>query len=330
MLFFFLLWVVSFIFTAAYLFHVPITLYMICAVFGTYFYPGVIREDSECTFKLEPGKLKPVLIAHHCGRLEHPENTVAAIESSDAAQCNICHVDCALTKDYKVVCVRECAFEDLTGCTGKNVSDFNYNELPELKNSLEVVLPEGRTRELRTVQSGTPSYKHGKGKRIPLLEKALSAKRKNNHLWIETHEASKELALSLNKIIEDSKSERRVIWSSSDATGQKQLEDENPDVGFIFSQREILIIYALYYFGFMPYYRPKDNGFLYIDLDIESSLKRWLLWCPSLWHHMKMRGYKTIVNTAAEKEEWTRTKESEVWALLTELPSRVRRHLIQS
>lgn len=304
-------------------------LYMMCAVFGTYVYPGVIREDSECSFNLEPGKEEPVLIAHHCGRLEHPENTVAAVESSEAAQCNICHVDCALTKDYKVVCVRECAFEELTGCKGKNVSDFNYDELPELKSALEVLLPEGRTRQLKTVQSGTPSYKHAKGKKIPLLEKVLRAKSKNNYLWVETHDASKALALALGKIIKDLDSEEHVILSSSDLTGQSQLQEENTEISFIFSPRELLMIYALYYFGFLPWFRPKDNGFLYVDLDVESSWQRWLLWCPSLWHHLQLRGYRTIVNTPPEKEDWTRMKNSGAWALLTELPSRVRRHLIQ-
>ena len=74
----------------------------------------------------------------------------------------------------------------------------------------------------------------------------------------------------MNKIIEDTKSERRVIWSSSDATGQKQLEDENPDVGFIFSQREILIIYALYYFGFLRN-EVLTSHFIYFCMSVLST-----------------------------------------------------------
>ncbi|MBT6435138.1 MAG: hypothetical protein HOK97_02505 [Deltaproteobacteria bacterium] len=116
----------------------------------------------------------PVLIAERGGYREAPENTLASVRHSIAAQADWIHVDVTLSRDDKVVVIHDSTLERTTNGTG-SVSKKRLRELqklsagsPELSQDTLAVLKKSKIKPLGF------NEKYPKEK-IPSLKQVLNA-----------------------------------------------------------------------------------------------------------------------------------------------------------
>eukprot|EP00494_Astrolonche_serrata_P025529 UN25790 len=113
MLFVFSSWVLTYFMKSIYI-YLFMFIYTVIGFWGTYidpefWYPNPHYDEKLKKTIVQDSKDPPMIFAKSCGRLENPENTIAAASRALSLGCSL-DVDVGYTADSKIVCCNENRF----------------------------------------------------------------------------------------------------------------------------------------------------------------------------------------------------------------------------
>jgi len=270
-------------------------------------------------------------ISHRGGAAERLENTMPAFRNAQAAACktDMFELDVHLSKDKKVVVVHDGNLRRVTGVEGK-VSDYNYEDLPPLKNRIAVEF----ANSLHCEHTGTTPQK------FPLLEDVFR-EFPGTPVNIDCKDNDDELIEALAAVVEAFGRESSVAWGNEDSEIVEKLRKKNPAVATIFSKKRLLLLYFWFYTGLLPFMTIEDT-FLEIPhiqllsgLDMELGVPKSLSWLtnwllsesPTLFAHLRKRGIATYFWVLNDEDGYRRAFELGAEGVMTDCPAKLRRWL---
>ena len=272
-------------------------------------------------------------ISHRGGAAERLENTMPAFRNAQAAACktDMFELDVHLSKDKKVVVIHDGNLRRVTGVEGK-VSDYNYEDLPPLKNRIAVEF----ANNLHCEHTGTTPQK------FPLLEDVFR-EFPGTPVNIDCKDNDDELIEALAAVVEAFGRESSVVWGNADSAVVEKLHKKNPRVALFASFRSIMLMYVWFYTGLLPFIPIRETflelphlGVLSkVDIDLELGIPEWLTgaanWllcdCPTLFAHLRERGIATNFWVMNDEDGYRRVFELGAEGVMTDCPSKLRKWL---
>jgi len=179
--------------------------YTLLGTFGAYVltsvvflkYPQILHQKRKRNFFCSH-------ISHRGGAAERLENTIPAFQHAFTCGTDMFELDVHLTKDKKVVVCHDVDLQRVTGVQGL-IKDYLYEELPHLKNVLEV-----------TFAKETQYTSKDPERKIPLLEDVFQM---FPHLPIniDIKDNDDELIEATVELVAKYKREDLVVWGNGNA-----------------------------------------------------------------------------------------------------------------
>lgn len=168
-------------------------------------------------------------IAHRCGKLLYPENTLYACkEIIKNNLADFLEFDFHLTKDGVPVVIHDSTLDRTTNGTGP-IEEKNWDEIKTLDAAYYFSLDGGKTYPLR-----------GKGITLSTLEEFIR-ELKNFKLMIEVKTNSKEAADILLELVERYKMEDKVVLASFHQGIKDYMQQKKPNLAYIASKKDVTL-----------------------------------------------------------------------------------------
>ena len=166
-------------------------------------------------------------------------------------------LDVHLSKDGEVVVAHDQHLLRLTG-VDKNIRDLNYNQLPRLKEKLNIDFRPGEFYCDTTVMPEQRVFA-----RFEDVLKTFPDTQVN----IDVKVGDEGLVEAVNRIIVDNDAEQRCVWGSFNKDTTERCYKTNPNIGLIFSMARVLRLYILYYLGLLSFVTIKET---HLELPLPS------------------------------------------------------------
>ncbi|KAJ3227422.1 Lysophospholipase D gdpd1 [Clydaea vesicula] len=193
------------------------------------------------------------LMSHRGGSHEHVENTIAAFRySANVLDVDILELDCHLTKDKQVVVFHDKNLQRVCGIKNKKISDYNFDELPKLLLS-ENLIPNN------AVDKNNLDHVS-----IPKLQ-CLFDEFKDKKMHIDIKSGPEELVLKVGNMIKEYRREHLTIWGSGVSYWNDMCYKHfGNTIPLCFSLRGVLWAYFLWVIGFFWAYAGNRYQFMCI------------------------------------------------------------------
>ena len=286
---------------------------------------------------------KPVIprvrfIAHRGGAGEGYENTCGAYSRAVSCGAEMLELDVHLTRDQQVVVSHDQNLGRVTG-VDKNIRDLDYDEIPAIKHTVNIDFDPGEVFTDDTVAESE--------RVLPRLREVLT-QFPETQINIDVKVKDAGLVEAVNTVILDNHAEKRCVWGSFSDETTRRCYNINPDIGILFSMREVVKLYIMFYLGLLPFisikqthlelplpsiflnqrFRSRDGnvGIARISPWIIRTLD-WLLMSPALFHHLDQRGvtvYLWVLNT---EDQYQRALDLGVHGVMTDYPTKLQNFL---
>ncbi|NLN94443.1 MAG: hypothetical protein GX130_14245 [Candidatus Hydrogenedens sp.] len=260
--------------------------------------------EAQDTESIRKGEFSIQLGGHRSGRLEYPENTVAAIEAfSKAWPTALVEVDVQTTADGRVILLHDLNVDGVTNGTGVAMM-MNFETL-------------------RTLDAGwhfthdKKSYPYrDQGIVIPTLQEALAAA--PNHPFLIEMKDGKGLGRATAKAIRELGAENRCYVASVNPVILAEFKETAPEIATCYDVLDAAEALTALREGAWESYRPKHEM-----LVLSSALREEM---ELSWEELRCfqrRGVLLCFFTVNRKEEMEYLLAHEVDCILTDYPSRL-------
>lgn len=264
-------------------------------------------------------------ISHRGGAAEQLENTLHAFKNASSCKTHMFELDVHLTKDKKVVVAHDIELKRVTGMGGK-ICDLNYEDLPKLKNDIEV-----------TFSKSLISHNLEGPQRMPLLED-IFINFPTMPVNIDIKDNDDELIDQTVELVEKYKHEKLVVWGNSNSKVIDKLYKKNPDVCVFFSGRRAALLILWFYTGLLPFIPLKESFFevplpsiltkLRTELTgfqkVMLSVVSFIFTSKVLIAHLKARGIPTYFWVLNEEEDFEKAFKLGAEGVMTDCPELLR------
>lgn len=283
-------------------------------------YPNIIHRRKDLKFRCRH-------ISHRGGAGENLENTLTAFEHATAMGTDMLEIDVQLTKDSEVVVSHD---NNLYRSTGKNVniSELDYNELPQLKTQLPVDFDSG------ILFYGTSD------RRIPLL-KEVYAKFPTMPINIDIKTDSDDLIKKVSEMTKKYRREEFTVWGNVSEAVLNKCYQENPNMPIFFSFRRVIRLILLTYTGLLPFINLRESCLeIFMPQVIyknQGSIMhqrkgaKAILWAmkkllmrKAIFEHLDKRGIQTYLWVLNEDDEFQAAFDLGVTGVMTDYPTKLR------
>ncbi|VUZ39230.1 unnamed protein product [Hymenolepis diminuta] len=203
--------------------------------------------------KKKTTEIQVTVVCHRGGSGEFVENTIHAFTSAVELGADMLEIDCQLTKDEEVVVSHD---NDLSRGTGvaKHISDLNFDELPQYKDTLEVTFGFGRVCKA----------KEGVPRSIPLL-RTVFERFPQVPINIDIKTDSDVLIKKVSHMIEEFSRRDITVWGSFSDEINRKCRLVNPRIATFVPIKRTIMMIAAYYVGLLPFLSLPD-GFYEVPL----------------------------------------------------------------
>lgn len=267
-------------------------------------------------------------ISHRGGAAERCENTLPAFYNAKACQTHMFELDVHLSKDKKVVVVHDADLKRVTDVDGK-VCDYNYKELPTLKNTIEVTF----SKDLVCKSQETEA-------RMPLLED-IFINFPNMPVNLDIKDNDDELIEQTVQLVEKYQRENLVIWGNNNSVVVDKLYEKNPNVAVFFSLRRVLLLLVWFYTGLLPFVPLKERFFDVPLIDCFSKMRTeptrmqkflisivdFIFTSKVLIAHLRKRGIPTYFWVLNDEEDFQKAFDLGAEGVMTDCPTKLREWL---
>ena len=316
--------------------------YVALAVGGTYISSSILFTKFP---NLLPGFIKNrhgwknekkfptnVHISHRGGAGEYYENTLKAFKGSSDLGTQMLELDVHITKDGQVVVSHD---QNLLRVTGENIKikDTNFENLPKLKTEVPIdfLFQKAFSSEDRTDEHIS----------IPKLETVFQTfPRLGVNIDIKTYD--EELIKEVNKLVQKYDRENLTVWGNFSAKTTEKCYLTNPNIGLLFSIKQVFLLLIYFYTGLLPYVTFKETH-LEIPMPLTAYKKfgpeittkqkflahvsNFLLMRPWLFEHLQKRGIQTYVWVLNTEEDIDTAFKCGITGVMTDYPSLLRDYL---
>lgn len=275
-------------------------------------------------------KFNPVHISHRGGAGEHIENTMTAFKHAVDVGTEMLEIDCHITKDGQVVVSHDSSLKRSCGQEGE-ISDFNYEELPLLKQ------------DHRLDFYHTFTLKGGDDRRIPLLREVFEAFH-DIPINIDIKIDDDELIDKVHGLIIEFNREHITAWGNRSHDVTTKLYKINPSIPLIFSMKKVLILIVLFYTGLLPFVPLKESLLEVVMPSIVFDKEKMplklgrlltcllkaadvLLMSPVLFNHLRRRGIQTYLWVLNDDKDFTRAFKLGADGVMTDFPTKLKLYL---
>ncbi len=245
------------------------------------------------------------IIAHRGGAGEAPENTIEAFKSATKISKNIIlETDTQMTSDGNMILLHDKSFLRTTGID-KTPSELTYEEITKLDAGYAF-----------QNNSGQFPFRN-KGIKIPLLKETLSTFQ-DQRLIIELKTDSQTAADKLIQVIEETKSEDRVVIGSKFTKALEYIREKRPDWIYSATPTEMfqtIMLMNLYIETIAPL---EAETYL-----LPEKLKGIKVLTPRLVQEIQRRKKPIFVWTVNDDNEVLRLKKMGINGVVTDYPGRI-------
>ncbi|XP_057295106.1 lysophospholipase D GDPD1-like [Hydractinia symbiolongicarpus] len=239
-------------------------------------------------------------ISHRGGAGENLENTITAFKHAIEHGTEMLEIDVNLTADGQVVVSHDNELVRTTG-HGSMISDFAYEELPCLLESLDVTFDYGKTVTCCN-----------EDRKIPLL-RTLFEQFPTIPMNIDLKVYNEELIDKTIDLIKEFKREDMVVLGNFSSKTVNYVHKKAPEIPILFSIQRTISLVVMFYLGILPFVPLKED---FLEIPYPRLILRhptafqsyrtiikiadWLLMSPVLFRHLQRRGlqvYIFVLNT---------------------------------
>jgi len=303
----------------------------VAAVAGSYLctslllfrFPTIIHRKKKQKFNVKH-------ISHRGGAGENIENTMTAFKHAIDAGSEMIELDVHLTADKQVVVAHDNNLKRVCGMD-INISDVNYEDLPEMCETLEVTFSNDKYCQC---QNGD--------RKIPLL-RSVFEEFPNIPINLDVKAYNEELIELVHKLICEYDRKDTTIWGNVNAKTSERLYKIDPEIPLLFSFKRCVILLLTFYTGLLPFIPLKES---FLEIIMPSPILRWekssltrsmkmlirivdIVFMNSfLFKHLERRGIHTFLWVLNEDEDFDRAfKKLGVSAVMTDYPTQLTRYL---
>ncbi|XP_065071702.1 lysophospholipase D GDPD1-like isoform X1 [Rhopilema esculentum] len=305
----------------------------VAAIAGSYLCTSLLLlRFPTILHKKKKNKIKCRHISHRGGAGENLENTMTAFRMSVECGTEMIELDVQLTADKQIVVAHDL---NLTRTCGKdiNISDLNFEDLPEMSNPLAV-----------TFSNDKYCHASNSDRKIPLL-KTVFDEFPNLPINLDVKTYDEELIELVHKMICDYDRKEITVWGNVNAKTVERLHKLDPDIPLLFSFKRCVILLLTFYTGLLPFIPLKES---FLEVIMPSPILRWkkssltrfqrivirivdsLFMNSYLFKHLERRGIQTFLWVLNEEEDFARAfDELGVAGVMTDYPTLLKTYLDQ-
>ncbi len=237
-------------------------------------------------------KFRARLLSHRGGAAEFIENSMPAFRYSASIGVDVLELDCQLTKDNQVVIFHDRYLSRMCGNEYKSstISQFNYSDLPLLKQTLA----------------------------IPKLEDLLQEFPKYP-MQIDVKNASPELVCMVGLLIQKYERQSVTVWGSFLSTPNQLCYRFDPTIPLFGSFKRIVWLRLLWMLGLMHFIKIHESALIipYVSFLLNPGWFRALkshgisiivfgaqLNCEERWNHVYELGAGVCTDHPTRAMEW--------------------------
>nr|CDS28042.1 glycerophosphodiester phosphodiesterase [Hymenolepis microstoma] len=299
--------------------------------------------------KKKASKIQATVVCHRGGSGEFIENTIHAFTSAVEMGADMLEIDCQLTKDEEVVISHD---NDLTRGTGvaNHISDLNFDELPQYKDTLDVTFGFGRV----------CTAKEGVSRSIPLL-RTVFERFPQVPINIDVKTDSDVLIKNISDLIEEFGRRDITVWGSFSDEINRKCRLVNPKIATFVPIKRTFMMVVAYYVGLLPFL-PLPDGFYEVPLvplfgrmqNVIDYVKSWVGMIPAFFKfgfsddyiygiilnfldhffmsrklidHLRARGLKVFFWVCNEEKDFDKAFSMGRVAIVTDYPSELLKYL---
>ncbi|XP_065071703.1 lysophospholipase D GDPD1-like isoform X2 [Rhopilema esculentum] len=232
----------------------------VAAIAGSYLCTSLLLlRFPTILHKKKKNKIKCRHISHRGGAGENLENTMTAFRMSVECGTEMIELDVQLTADKQIVVAHDL---NLTRTCGKdiNISDLNFEDLPEMSNPLAV-----------TFSNDKYCHASNSDRKIPLL-KTVFDEFPNLPINLDVKTYDEELIELVHKMICDYDRKEITVWGNVNAKTVERLHKLDPDIPLLFSFKRCVILLLTFYTGLLPFIPLKES---FLEVIMPSPILRW-------------------------------------------------------
>ena len=158
-------------------------------------------------------------------------------------------LDVHLTKDGEVVVAHDQFLHRLTGVS-TNIRDLNYDQLPNIKETINIDFHPGQYFCDNSVIKEQRSF-------VKFNEVLKQFPETNINIDVKVKDEG--LVEKVNQIIVENKAENKCVWGSFNKETTDLCYKTNPNIGLIFSMVQVVKLYLLFYLGLLAFVDIKET-----------------------------------------------------------------------
>jgi len=188
-------------------------------------------------------------LSHRGGSRERLENTVEAFHNALENGTHVLEFDLQETKDGIVLVLHDAILSRLCG-VDKNISDFNYNELPKV--SKKILLHFSDMMRFDTSDMKNPCF--------PTLEEVFQ-KFPETIMHIDLKNNPTSVTLKVHKLIKQYHREDITIWGNVAKERSEELRLHDPSIPSFFCAKDVMNVVLCYMLGLLPFITLHHHSF---------------------------------------------------------------------
>lgn len=178
--------------------------------------------------------------AHRGGSQEGLENTIAAFKRADKIGSSFVEMDVCFSKDKKVVVIHDLDLHRLCGIN-KNVSDYDYKDLPRIQDKIEMHFCDD-------IFDATKC----EDRRFPLFEE-VCRELKGAKINMELKSDEDEMITEVHKVLSKYNMKQDTIWGSMKMGYAQKMQKHDPSIARFVCGLEITKVVVSYLLGCLPF-----------------------------------------------------------------------------
>jgi glycerophosphoryl diester phosphodiesterase len=265
----------------------------------------LISRQAAAMPYLESLPARPLILAHQCGDLIWPGDTMYACEQAVAIDADILDLDFQFTSDGVPVLIHDETLERTSNGTGR-IEDHTIAELKELDAAYNWSPDGGQTFPYR-----------GQGITFTTVEEIFQAF-PDKHLNIEIKTETPEAAYEFCTLIHEYQMEDKVMVASFADVQMKAFREACPNVATAATQNEMIVFFVLQTVGLGSLYSPPFQ-----TVQVPEERFGIKILTPGFIASAKERGLELHVWTINDADDMTRILNMGVDGINTDHPVRL-------